>query len=172
LEICTTTATGGNSLRLTKNDTLDFGPSWSPSGKRIAYSGLTRTDWEVFTVDARGRGGRFNVTNNGTYDYYPDYSPDGTRIAYVAKDTRDEDTEIRKIKATGGKPRPLTNNNEKDLDPYYSPDGKRIVYTHYSEPDRPGKAAIYKIAAGGGRGVLVTANNGTGALDPSWGSRP
>jgi TolB protein len=172
LEICTTTATGGNSLRLTKNDTLDFGPSWSPSGKRIAYSGLTRTDWEVFTVDARGRGGRLNVTNNGTYDYYPDYSPGGTRIAYVAKDTRDEDTEIRKIKATGGKPRPLTNNNEEDLDPYYSPDGKRIVYTHYSEPDRPGKAAIYKIAAGGGRGVLVTANNGTGALDPSWGSRP
>jgi TolB protein len=173
LEICTIMATGGTSFRLTKNDRLDFGPSWSPSGKRIAYSGLTRTDWEVFTVDARGRGRSFNVTNNGTYDYYPDYSPNGTKIAYAAKNTRNEDTEIRKIKVTGGKPVPLTNNNKKDLDPYYSPDGKRIAYTHYSTLDGPDKAAaIYKIAADGGRGVLVTANNGTGALDPSWGSRP
>jgi Tol biopolymer transport system component len=173
LEICTIMATGGNSFQLTKNDKLDFGPSYSPSGKRIAYSGLTRTDWEVFTIDARGRGGRFNVTRNGTYDYYPDYSPNGTKIAYAAKDTRGEDTEVRKIKVTGGRPLPLTNNNEEDLDPSYSPDGKRIAYTHYSEPDRPDEAAaIYKIAADGGRGVLVTANNGTGALDPSWGSRP
>jgi Tol biopolymer transport system component len=57
------------------------------SKKRIAYSGLTRTDWEVFIIDARG-GGRFNVTKNDTYDYYPDYSPNGKKIAYVAKDTK------------------------------------------------------------------------------------
>jgi Tol biopolymer transport system component len=172
LEICTIEATGGKPVQLTKNNRLDFGPSYSPSGMRIAYSGLTRTDWEVFTIGVGG-GRRFNVTKNATYDYYPDYSPNGKKIAYAAKDTRVEDTELRTIKVTGGRSFPLTNNGEDDLDPSYSPDGKRIAYTHYSDPDRPDKAAaIYKIAAGGGRGVLVTANNGTGALYPSWGSRP
>jgi Tol biopolymer transport system component len=172
-EICTINpATGGKPFQLTKNDRLDFGPSWSPGGKRIAYSGLTRTDWEIFTIDARG-GGRLNVTNNDAYDYYPDYSPNGKKIAYAAKDTKYQDTEIRTIKATGGKPFTLTNNAMDDLAPSYSPDGKRIAYMHYSDPDRPEKAAaIYKIAASGGRGVLVTTNGGTGALYPSWGSRP
>jgi TolB protein len=171
-EICTMTATGGKPFQVTRNEGLDFGPSYSPSGKRIAYSGLSPTDWEVYTIDARG-GGRFNVTKNDTYDYYPDYSPNGKRIAYVAKDTNDEDTEIRTIKVTGGRPFPLTNNGEEDYDPSYSPDGKRIAYTHYSDPDLPDEAAaIYKIAASGGRGVLLTANDGTGALYPSWGSQP
>src|SRR5215217_1816657 len=171
-EICTISATGGKPFRLTRNARLDFGPSWSPDGKRIAYSGVSRTDWEVYTIDARG-GGRFNVTNNDTYDYFPDYSPDGTRIAFAAKDTKDEDTEIRTIKATGGRPFQLTNNGMYDLAPSYSPDGKRIAYTHYSDPGHPDKAAaIYKIAANGGQGALVTANGGKGALYPSWGSRP
>lgn len=43
----------------------------------------------------------------------------------------------------------------------------------YSDSDLPNEvAAVYKIAADGGRGVLVTDNNGKGALFPSWGSRP
>jgi TolB protein len=172
-EICTINpATGGKPFQLTKNEKLDFGPSWSPSGNKIAYSGLTRTDWEIFTIDARG-GARFNVTDNDAYDYYPDYSPNGKKIAYAAKDTKAQDTEIRTIKATGGRPFTLTNNVMDDLAPSYSPDGKRIAYMHYSDPDRPERAAaIYKIAAGGGKGLLVTANGGTGALFPSWGSVP
>jgi Tol biopolymer transport system component len=172
-EICTINpATGGKPFQLTKNEKLDFGPSWSPSGNKIAYSGLTRTDWEIFTIDARG-GARFNVTDNDAYDYYPDYSPNGKKIAYAAKDTKAQDAEIRTIKATGGRPFTLTNNAMDDLAPSYSPDGKRIAYMHYSDPDRPERAAaIYKIAAGGGKGLLVTANGGTGALFPSWGSVP
>ena len=175
-EICTIKATGGKPFQLTKNDRPDFGPSYSPSGKRIAYSGLTRTDWEVFTIDASG-GERFNVTKNDGYDYYPDYSPNGKKIAYAAKDTKDEDNEIRTIKVTGGRPFNVTNNTTDDLSPSYSPDGKKIAYTHYSanysDPALPDKAAaIYKIAADGGKGGLVTANNGTGALYPSWGVAP
>jgi Tol biopolymer transport system component len=172
-EICTISATGGKPFRLTRNARLDFGPSWSPGGKRIAYSGVSRTDWEVYTIGVRG-GGRFNVTKNDAYDYYPDYSPNGKRIAYAARGKKKgADTEIRTIKATGGRSFQLTDNRMVDLAPSYSPDGKRIAYTHYSDPGLRAKAAaIYKIAANGGRGALVTANGGKGALYPSWGSRP
>ena len=169
-EICTISATGGKPFRLTRNARVDFGPSWSPGGNRIAYSGVSQTDWEVYTIEAHG-GGRFNVTNNVTDDYYPDYSPNGKKIAYAAKGTKDTDIEIRTISATGGKPFQLTHNRVDDLAPSYSPDGKRIAYTHFSGPDlRDTAAAIYKIAASGGKGVLVTANGGKGALYPSWGA--
>ena len=60
-----------------------------------------------------------------------------------------------------------------DYDPSWSPNGKRIAYTHYFDSDLPNEAAaVYKIAAEGGSEVLVTDNNGTGALLPSWQSRP
>jgi TolB protein len=173
LEICTINASGkGKRFQLTNNDRLDFSPSYSPSGKKIAYSGFSKTDFEVYTINARG-GGKFNVTKNDTPDYYPDYSPNGKKIAYVAQETEDADNEIRTIKATGGRSLQVTTNIMEDYDPSYSPDGKRIAYTHYSDSDLPNEAAaIYKIAADGGSEVLVTDNNGTGALFPSWGSRP
>jgi hypothetical protein len=47
-----------------------------------------------------------------------------------------------------------------------------IAYTQYSDEGLfQGDAAIYKIAAKGGREILVTDNDGKGGLDPSWGSR-
>ncbi len=91
----------------------------------------------------------------------------------MAQETEDADNEIRTIKATGGNSFQVTSNNMEDYDPSWSPDGKRIAYTHYSDSDLPNEAAaVYKIAADGGREILVTNNNGTGALFPSWGPRP
>jgi Tol biopolymer transport system component len=91
----------------------------------------------------------------------------------VAQETEDADNEIRTIKATGGRSFQVTNNHMEDYDPSYSPNGKKIAYTHYSDSDLPNEAAaVYKVAADGGSEILVTDNNGTGALYPSWGSRP
>jgi Tol biopolymer transport system component len=133
---------------------------------RIAYQG---SDGVIYTIDPINPdgGGKTEVTRGEQ----PSYSPDGTKIAFGASDGHD--AEIYTVEATGGKPFQITDNAMDDLHPSYSPDGKRIAYTHYSDPDLPDEAAaIYKIAADGGKGVLVTANNGTGALYPSWGSRP
>jgi Tol biopolymer transport system component len=91
----------------------------------------------------------------------------------VVQETEDADNEIRTIKATGGSSFQVTNNHMEDYDPSYSPNGKKIAYTHYSDSDLPNEAAtVYKIATDGGSEVLVTDNNSTGALFPSWGSRP
>jgi len=133
---------------------------------KIAYKG---SDGIIYTINPGG-GGKTEVTEGSN----PSFSADGKKIAYVAKNiNNDEDNEIRTIKATGGRSLQLTNNAMEDYDPSWSPNGEKIAYTHYSDSDLPDEAAaIYKIAADGGREVLVTDNNGTGALDPSWGRRP
>jgi dipeptidyl aminopeptidase/acylaminoacyl peptidase len=130
---------------------------------RIAYQG---SDHVIYTINPDG-GGKTKVTEGSD----PSFSADGKKIAYTGWDGND--SEIYTIMATGGKPFQVTDNATNDNDPSWSPDGKRITYTHYSDSDLPNEAAaIYKIAADGGREVLVTDNNGTGALLPSWGRRP
>jgi TolB protein len=123
-------------------------------------------DLYVYTIDPDG-GGKTKVTEGSD----PSFSADGKKIAYVASDGND--SEIYTIKATGGRPFQVTDNAKNDSDPSWSPNGEKIAYTHYSDSDLPNEAAaVYKIGAEGGSEVLVTDNNGTGALFPSWGSRP
>ena len=70
-EIYTINAGGGGKVNVTNNDTGDYDPAYSPSGKRIAYTNFaTGTDTEIYTINPDG-GGRLNVTDNGTNDYDP-----------------------------------------------------------------------------------------------------
>ena len=59
----------------------DFDPSFSPSGRRIAYYSDAAVSQEIFTVRANG-GGRRQVTDNMTTDWQPSYSPSGNYIAF------------------------------------------------------------------------------------------
>ncbi len=80
----------------------DNEPSYSPSGKRIAYAGYDGQDYEIYTINAGG-GGRVQITNNTTKDGEPSYSPSGKKIAYQGYDGQDK--EIYTINAGGGEVR-------------------------------------------------------------------
>jgi hypothetical protein len=73
-EICTIKPAGGGRLQLTDNATNDSEPSYSPSGKKIVYSGQDgpNGDFEIYTIKPGG-GGKFKVTDNGTGDYAPSW---------------------------------------------------------------------------------------------------
>ena len=75
-EIYTINAGGGRRTQVTHNTTYDQEPSYSPSGKRIAYSGWDGQDWEIYTINVDGSG-RVQLTHNSTKDGEPSYSPDG-----------------------------------------------------------------------------------------------
>ena len=136
---------GGGKSKVT--DTLmsgDAKPSYSPNGKRIAYSDYDGNDFEIYTINVGG-GGKTQVTNNNTHDFWPAYSPDGTRIAYSG------DYGIYTINADGsGGESKVTYGAA----PSYSPDGKRIAYSGYEGPD----TEIYTIKVGGGGETKVTNN--------------
>jgi len=113
---------------------------------RNAYSGYDGNDYEIYTINSRGRD-KFQVTNNNRDDYSPSYSPGGKRIAYVELDRND--AEIYTVNAFRGRGKTkLTHNNAEEADPTYSPDGKKIAYTVYKGNATGG--GIYTIKVGGG----------------------
>jgi TolB protein len=81
----------------------DYEPSYSPSGKKIAYSGEdgANADYEIYIINAGG-GNKLQLTNNGTDDAWPSYSPSGKKIAYTGEDGANADWEIYTIKSGGG----------------------------------------------------------------------
>jgi Tol biopolymer transport system component len=75
-EIYTINPTGGGRVQLTDNSTDDRYPSYSPSGKKIAYDGLDAPsggDYEIYTINAAGGGGKVQLTDNSTDDYTPSW---------------------------------------------------------------------------------------------------
>src|SRR3712207_7744408 len=55
---------------VTDNTMNERDPSYSPSGKKIAYAGWDGHDWEIYTINAGG-GGRVQLTHNTTKDGEP-----------------------------------------------------------------------------------------------------
>jgi Tol biopolymer transport system component len=92
---------GGGKTKVTRDGDE---PSYSPNGKRIAYSESDGHDYEIYTINAGG-GGKVQLTNNNTDDQEPSYSPDGKKIAYSG-DNRLSDgdvySEIYTINVGGG----------------------------------------------------------------------
>jgi Tol biopolymer transport system component len=167
---------GGGKSKVT--DTLmsgDAKPSYSPNGKRIAYSGLDPVggDFEIYTINVDG-GDEFRLTYNDiSDDFEPDYSPDGKRIAYSGYEG--PDTEIYTIKVGGGGETKVTNNVKDEEAPSYSPDGEKIAYECFkalgTDDDEDFDIEICTINVGGGGKTKVTDTVGY-AMDPSWARRP
>src|SRR5215217_6387535 len=166
-EIYTIKPGGGGKVKLTDNATDDSEPSYSPSGKKIVYSGEDgpNADFEIYTINAGG-GGKFKVTDNSTEEYYSSYSPNGKRIAYSGEEGPNADWEIYTIKPGGGGKFNVTDNSTDDVGGLsYSPSGKKIAYSGKDAPN--GDYEIYTINPGGGGKFKVT-DNTTADLTPSW----
>ena len=122
---------GGNPRRLTNNPLDEWYPSWSPDGKRIAFTTSGAMDIrvenrQIYVMDNDGGNPR-RLTNNRRNDWNPSWSPDGKRIAFVS-DRDGHDWQIYVMDNDGGNPRRLTNNRRNDWNPSWSPDGKRIAF--------------------------------------------
>ena len=163
-EIYTIKVGGGAKTNVTNNNRDDEDSSYSPDGKRIAYTHWDGHDLEIYTINTNGTA-TFQVTNNGTNEFDPSYSPDGKKIVFSGEESNfwplfTYAVEIYTIGVHGKNRVQLTNNATYDYFPNYSPDGRRIAYSGSGKKH----SGIYTISARGGDKTKVA----EGGDDPDY----
>lgn len=74
---------GSNLIRLDIDGWVEY-PSFSPEGTRIAFSGHTGRDYDIFVSDLR-TGMTTQLTDSRGSDSWPAWSPDGSTIAFSSE---------------------------------------------------------------------------------------
>jgi Tol biopolymer transport system component len=118
-EIYTINVGGGARFNVTNNSTDEYYSSYSPSGKKIAYSGQERAngDYEIYTINPGG-GSKVQLTDNSTDDDGGlSYSPSAKKIAYSGRDASIGDYEIYTINSGGGGKVKVSDNSTDDYYP-------------------------------------------------------
>jgi DNA-binding winged helix-turn-helix (wHTH) protein/dipeptidyl aminopeptidase/acylaminoacyl peptidase len=109
--------------RLTFDDGLQAGATWSPDGRYIAYSSDRGGKYDIWIQQISG-GDPIQITKGPDQNWMPDWSPDGRYIAY-----RSEEGEggiyITPALGGAGLQRKITSFG---YFPHWSPDGSRIVF--------------------------------------------
>ena len=100
--------------RLTRHDTSDQSPAWSPDSKSIVFVSFRDGSAEIYTMLQDGSK-PLRLTNNLVDDLDPEWSPNGKRIAFVTHVYGAG--EIVVMDANGDNQRRLTNNGTEDLSP-------------------------------------------------------
>lgn len=116
-------------------------PAWSPDGRKIAFSGLPRTDGTLDTIHIMNPDGSGNV-DLGAPGECAIWSPDSTKIMYCSHNG-DGNWAVWVMNADGSKRRQLTHPRllepagaHGDYPGAWSPDGARIVYSSEVDGDR------------------------------------
>jgi serine/threonine protein kinase len=138
---------------------LDYSPSFSPDGLRVAFESERSGDThEIWLAEADGSHSVQLTHGPGLVQGSPRWSPDGRRIAFDSQDD-DGHWDIWTIDAEGGSPRRLTQGPGDENVPSWSRDG-RFVY--FASRRAGGPPDVWRIPAAGGTEERIT--QGGGAL--------
>ena len=117
-------------------------PSWSPDGRRFAFSSTHEGNQEIYTAGADGKG-LVRLTNSPGIDAHPSWSPDGRSIAFATD--RWGGLELAAVRPDGTGLLRLTRSHGLDDYPCYSPDGRRLAFAS----NRDGQFEVYGSASDG-----------------------
>ena len=161
-------ANGKNQKRLTDHPAGGSQPSWSPDGKKIAFTSRRNGgNIQIFVMDSDGQK-PIRLTNE-VWDQDPDWSPDGQKIAltgYKNVGLRGEawNKDIYVINADGKNRKQLTRIAGNNSNPSWSPDGQRIAFVNSGWG---WGAQIYVMDSNGGNSKRLTDDAGS-KRGPSW----
>ena len=155
----------------TVSDNRDFGPAWSPDGKRIAFASSRDPEWdsfvccggpsELYVTNANGSRAR-RLTRTSAYELDPAWSPDGQKLAFARGNGLGR-SDIYVVNANGSGAKRLARAAAPELSPAWSPDGMRIAFVRTS-PGGVAPAHIYVMNADGTGARRVASD----ASDPAW----
>jgi Tol biopolymer transport system component len=159
-------AAGGKPIRLTNNreaieEKLAYDPTFSPNGKRLAFTEVLchSCTSEIHVIRARPAHGAGWMGRAIAYGYHPRWSPNGKLLAYVGIRGG-----IYVIRPDGSHRRLVTKGGLADDGPTWSPDSKRIAFTRQVTASR-WRLYVVKV---GGSGLRPLTSGSIPAVNPSW----
>ena len=123
-QICLMNADGSGRKQLTDFEATSFYASLSPDGDTIYFSSRQTGNYEVYSMNLRGRGLRRLTGNIGAL-YAPERSSMDDRIVFA--NNSDGAQRIWIMRTDGKNPHAVSSGPE-DIDPTYSPNGLQIAF--------------------------------------------
>ncbi len=151
-------------LPLTRGETVDRQPVFSPDGKRVAFSSDREGNTDIWELDLAS-GGLRRLTTDKADDWDPGYTPDGTQILWSSK--RSGNFEIWIAASDGSGARQVTADGVDAENPTMTPDGRWIVYASAN----PAHNGIWKIHPDGSSATILVkgaVNNPEVSPDSAW----
>jgi TolB protein len=151
---------GNNQHQVTHQGSISLSPRISPDGSRLAFSSVTRGNWEIlmYSLDL-GRLVSFPRFGGGNYS--PSWSPDGTKLALAS--SRGGTTEIYTCDNNGAGLKQITRSRGPESSPSWNrKTGAQIAFVS----GRTGLPQIYTMDADG-TNVQKMTDQGY-AVSPAW----
>lgn len=167
---------------------IDFSPSVSPDGERVAYTTLRYAEGELFehtyeiAAQAIDGSDRRRLTQNNWNDVSPAWAPNGSRIAFISH--RENSPRVFTIAPDGTDERNVAPSIRTQTDPpLWSPDGSRLAFVgedleenvsvewvdtyDYQNPvDRTSSITIYREA------IYTAHADGSNLTKLAWSAKP
>ena len=128
MDIWVANADGTSPQRLTDNASSDTAPTWSPTGREIAFTRAVRIGApQIYVMDSEGLNQR-RVPTIGTYNDGPAWNPakEFAEIAYTSR--IDGKFEVAVIDLTSGQVRQITQGRGNCEAPTWSPNGRHLAF--------------------------------------------
>ena len=151
---------GNNQHQVTHQGSISLSPRISPDGSRLAFSSVSKTNWEIlmYSMDL-GRLVSFPRFGGGNYS--PSWAPDGTKLAFAS--SRGGTTEIYTCDASGASVKQVTSSRGPESSPSWNrKTGAQIAFVS----GRTGLPQIYTMDADG-TNVQKMTDQGY-AVSPAW----
>jgi TolB protein len=153
---------GSDRRNVTNNPALDTSPTWSPSGKQIAFaSSREGRGGQIFVCDIDGSNVR-RIVKEGGDAASPAWSPDGRWLAFQWKPHLSINYDLFIAEVGSGSIRQITSGAGSNESPSWAPDGRHLAF----QSNRSGSTQIYITLLGDSQPRKVTSQGNN--TSPTW----
>ncbi len=150
----------GDLQQVTKTQTINVSPAWTPNSHAVLYTSYKRGNPDLYSIDLLG-GRETRISQREGLNLGGKPSPDGSKIAVMVEEGGNADIVL--LDTSGKLIRRVTDSWAIDVSPSWSPDGRQIAFCS----NRSGGPQIYVVDADGStpRRVTFSGNYNT---SPAW----